>query len=544
MKRISRMLVVLCVLILCAGGTVAQTFPTPDYWRGIFVRPQTPQQAGPPEYLREYVVEGKLRLTVADTIRLMLANNTDVQIDKLAYEDSRLGIARAYQAVDPVFTSSFSTTRSTTLTTDQLQGATTLSTLAQNTNANYSQSFWTGTRYSINFNASRNTTNSIFTTFNPSLTSAVNFSITQPLLRNRGLKPNRAPLLIARRNLNQSRAAFEANLNAQIANTVNRYWQVVEARDNLNVQRKSLELAEATYARNKRELELGALPPLDIYRSESQVASRRVQVISAEYALKRAEDDLRRAIGADLDSYIAAMDLELADRAEPTGELLAIDAQEAIRRALEKRPELEALRQQLANDDTNISLAHNALQPSLNLTTFFSSSGRAGNQIDTSVMPPVIIATSGLLTALDQIGAFDSPTYGFNLQLTLPMKNRVAEADMGSALVARRRSLYSQRQSEQGITLETRNAVHTLEEAKLQMAATRIARDLSQKNLEAEQRKYELGAQTIFFVLDAQNQLAVAEQNLLTAQINYQRAVTAVERATSALLERYRVQIR
>jgi outer membrane protein TolC len=531
----------LFTLLLGACCAAAQTFPTPEYFRGIVVRPVQPALAPGPEGLRDHVADGKLRLTLADTIRLTLANNTEVRINQLQYEGTRFAIARAYQAFDPVFTASFNTNRSTTPTTDQLAGAATLSTLNQSSNAGYTQSFFTGTRTSISFSASRNTTNSSFTNFNPSLTAGVDFRITQPLLRSRGILPNKAPLIIARRNYQQSRFLFSTQVQDAIALAINRYWDVVAARDNLRVLRKSLELAEATYQRNKRELELGALPPLDIYRSESQVATRRVQVIQSEYDLKQIVDELRRVIGADLDPYVRALDVELVEQAEPAGDLAVMELQAAMELALKNRPELESLRLQLANDDTSIRVAHNALQPDLNFTTFFSAAGRGGNALGPG---GAVVTPGGLVDALDQVGGFNFPGYGFSLSLRLPVKNRTAEADLGSALVAQKRSLYTQRQREQAITLEARNAVHQLEQAKLSMAAARIALDLSRKNLEAEQRKYELGAQTIFFVLDAQNQLSQAELDLLRSQISYQRATTAVDRATGLLLSRHNVQIK
>lgn len=534
----------IALVILCAGAADAQTFPMPEYFRGIFVRQASAAQAPGPESLRDFVAEGKLRLTLADAIRLTLANNTEVRINQLQYDGSRFAVDRAYQGFDPVFTSSFNSRRSTTPTTDQLAGAATLSTLGQTTALGFTQRFFTGTQYAINFTGTRNTTNSIFSNFNPSLSAGLDFNLSQPLLRNRGILPQKAPLVIARRNYQQSRHTFLGQVQDSISQAVNRYWDVVEARDNLKVLRKSLELAEETYKLDKRKLELGALPPLDIYRSESQVANRRVQVIQAEYRLRQLEDELRRVIGADLDNYIRALDLELAEPAEPAGELMTMDIQAAVDMALKQRPELEALRLQLANDNTSLRVAHNGLQPDLNLSAFYSSSGRGGNAIDTSITPPAVLTRGGLGDALDQLGSFDFPSYGFTLSLRLPIKNRVAEADLGSALVAQRRGLYTQRQREQAITLEARSAVHQLEQAKLSMAASKIALDVARKNLEAEQRKYELGAQTIFFVLDAQTQLSAAEQELLRAQIGYQRAVTAVDRATGSLLDRHKVQIK
>jgi outer membrane protein TolC len=533
----------LLVFPLAAASAGAQTFPAPDYFRGIFVRPvREPLPA--PESLRDFVSDGQLRLTLADAIRLTLANNTEVRINQLQYEGTRFAIDRAYQAFDPVFTSSFNTRRSTTPTTDQLAGAATLSTLSQTTSLGFTQRFFTGTQYSINFNGSRNTTNSVFSNFNPSLGASLDFNVNQPLLRNRGLLPQKAPLVIARRSMQQSRHTFLAQVQDSISQAVNRYWDVVEARDNLTVLRKSLDLAEATYKRNKRELELGALPPLDIYRSESQVATRRVQVIQAEYRLKQLEDELRRTIGADLDPQIRALDVDLVESAEPSGALMTMDSQQAVEMALKTRPELEALRLQLANEDTSVQVAHNGLQPDLNLTGFYNSAGRGGNRIDTSVTPPVVTSRGGLGDAFDQLGSWDFPSYGFTLSLRLPIKNRVAEADLGIAMIARRRSLLTQRQREQAISLEARNAVHQLEQAKLSMAASRIALDLARKNLEAEQRKYELGATTIFFVLDAQQQLTQAERDLLAAQVGYQRAATAVDRATGSLLDRHKVEIK
>ncbi len=539
--KATRLFLILLVLLSASVSLSAQTFPTPNYFRRVVLRPVSPAQIPGPEGLKDFVAGGKLRLSLDDTIQLTLKNNTDVRINQLNYENSQFAIKRAYAPFDPLLTGSFSANRSTSATISQLEGAAVASSLSQQTQFNYSQAYQTGTRYSVGFNAGKSVTNSTFATINPSISSSMAFNISQPLLRNRGLFPNRAPIVIAQRSQKQSRANFEVQVSDSVQRAIDQYWGVVQARDNLIVLRKSLELAEATYAQNKRALELGALPPLDIYRSESQVATRRVSVIQAEYQLKQLEDDFRRTIGADLDPYIGALDLDLVQPAEPSGDLLVLDSQEALRRALAKRPELESLRLQLQNDDTSVRLAHNSLQPDLNFSASYSSSGVGGNQ--TNPTPPPAILRGGFGDALEQLSGFDFPGYGFTLRLSLPIRNRSAEAELGSAMISKRRDLYSMRSREQAITLEVRNAVHQLEQAKLSMAAAKIARDLGQKNLEAEQRKYELGVQTIFFVLDAQTQLATAEQNLLQAQVSYQRAVTAVERGTGSLLDRFRIHL-
>lgn len=533
---------VLCILLVAISAG-AQTFPMPSYFQRFFTKPNRAIQLPGPAGLDDHVVDGKLRLSLTDAIELTFANNTDIQLNELQLDLARFSLRKSYSPFDPVLTSTFSPSRSTSPTTSQLQGAGTLSSLTQNYQSTYSQLFQSGTLYQASLSANRSATNSVFATFNPSIFSSLNVSLTQNLLRNRGFFANRAPIVIAQRGLKQTRSTFEAQVNEALTRAVNQYWDVVQARESLKVVRQALEMAEATYKQNKRALELGALPPLDIYRSESQVAQRRLQVIQSEYALKQVEDDFRRTIGADLDPRLAALDLELTESAEAPGDLLAVDIADALQRALQSRPELEVVRQQIAIDDTNIKMAHNNLQPDLSVSSFYSTNGRGGNQIDTSQATPVVVARGGLGDSFDQLSSMNYPAYGFNLSLRLPLRNRGAEADLGSALVSKRRSLYLLRQREQAITLEVRNAVHELEQAKLSVAAARIARDLSEKNLQAEQRKYELGAQTIFFVLDAQTQLSQAEQSLLQAEIGYQRALVALDRATGQLLVKNHIEI-
>jgi len=145
--------------------------------------------------------------------------------------------------------------------------------------------------------------------------------------------------------------------------------------------------------------------------------------------------------------------------------------------------------------------------------------------------------------SLSQLGAFSFPTYGMTLQLRLPIRNSSAAADLGSAVVSKRRDLYQMRSLEQSISTEVKNAVHDLEQAQLVMTAAETSRDLSAKNLAAEERKYQLGAETIFFVLDAQNQLSQAALSVVQAQIAYQRALASVDHATGMLLSKHNIDV-
>lgn len=528
---------VVCLLLCSCVPMFAQK---DEGYRALMTPQLRSGKLGTPEHLRSYVVDGKLRLTLRDAVVLTLENNSFVRVQETQVETSKFNLLGAHSPFDPLVTTSYNITDVTAPSVSLLQGTggrnVSVKTTSQFTQFNYSQTFETGTNVQAGVTSTNYFTNNSLNFLNPYITSAVTFQFTQPLLRNGWLFANQAPLVIARRNLQQSRANFSAEVNDSILRAVSQYWAVVQARGSLEVARSSMDAAEATYKRDKRALELGALPPLDIYRSESQVASRRVQVIQSEYTLKQTENTLRLTIGANQDPYFQALDIELTEKPDPEGELRTIDAATALNAALTKRPEFDAARAALANDETRIRLAHNHLLPELDLVGNYASNGVGGTQFDTNGNR---LASS----SLSQVFGFGYPTYEAQLSLSLPLRNRAAKAELGTALVLRRSDLYNQRQLQEQITLDVANAVHQLEEAKLSIVAGKEALDLSKKTMSAEQRKYELGSGTIFLVLEAQTELAGAEQSLLQAEVGYQLAVAAVDHATGELLEPYHVQI-
>ena len=533
--RVVHLFVIVVFSLLIPGLPArAQNAPRLERWLGIGTHQKPAPPLAPLQGLQDHVSNGKLVLSLDDAIRLALANNTDVRLDHSQIDLAQNNLGRAQSPFDPVATSSFADIRAKSLTTSTLQGASILRDLTQTTQLGYKETFLTGTSFQTAFNAIKSSTDSSFNTVNPALSTNVQFTVSQPLLRNFGLFPNRAPILIAQRNLKQARANFTAQVNNIILGIIGDYWSVVLARENLSVQQKSLDEAQKSYDHDKKALSLGALPPLDIYRSESQVASRRVGLIQAEYSLKQAADQFRRDIGADLDPAVRVLDLELTDQPAPLGDLPATDIATALSRALTNRPEFETVRQQLASDELSVRLAHNNLKPDLELSGFYS-----GNGLNNSLAGLDI----GLSGSLDQTFHFTYPTYGASLLLTLPVRRHSAQANLADALVGRRQDQYQERRTTQSIMLEVTNAVHSLEEAKLTMEAAKVAVNLAQESLHADERKYELGAEPVFFVLDAQTQLAQAELNLIQAQISFQIAVAQVDHATGDLLEHHHVEI-
>lgn len=518
----------------------------PESYRGLMTARVRTDQLPPPQHLQDYVQDGKLSLALKDAILLTLENNSNVQIEETQVESQKFYLLGQFQPFDPIVQSSLNINRTSSSTFSYIQGVgvsgnTTLNSLSQTGQVSYAQTFTPGTSILASISSNKNSTNSSFNYFNPYVSSTLSFTFNQPLLRGGGRFANTAQLKIARRSLAQSRSYFEAQVNDAVLQVVNQYWLAVQARGALDVQQKSLKLAEASYDRDKRSLELGALPPLDIYRSQSEVAARKVGVIQAGYALTQAEEDLRLTIGADRDPQLHALELELTEKPQPTGELEKIDTETALAQALSQRPELEAVNDSLANDATSIRLAHNQMEPNLSLQGFYQSSGLGGNQYN--LTNNQLVAPGGFGSSMSQLFGFGYPGYGGTLSLSLPLRNRGAQAALGNALVSRTRDLYNGSQTREQITREVRDAVGQLDEARLALTAGTVSFDLAQKTLNSEQRKFELGAETNFFVLDAQTKLAQAELVLLQTQVSYRIALAAVGHSTGDLLSPYHVQI-
>jgi outer membrane protein len=541
--RLIRSLLVLLFALVAVTLLPAQSS---ESYRGMLTARVRADKLPPPQHLQDYVKNDKLTLGLRDAILLTLENNSNLRIEETQIEVQKFVLLGEFSPFDPSIQSSLAVSRYSSPTYSQLQGVgvtgnATLNSLSQIGQLAYTQTFTLGTNIVVGLSSNKFSSNNSYNYFNPYFNSALNFTFTQPILRGAGRFANTALIKIARRSLDQSRFSFEAEVNDAILQVVSQYWLTVQARGALNVQQGSLKLAEASYQRDKRSLELGALPPLDIYRSQSEVAARKVGVIQAEYALTQAEEALRLTIGADRDPQMQALALDLTERPQPEGELENIDANAALAQALSRRPEIDVVKDLLANDETSIRLAHNQLEPNLQFQGFYQSSGLGGNQYD--ITTGQLIAPGGFGSSMSQLFGFGFPGYGATLSLSLPVRNRSGQAALGNALVSRTHDLTAGGQVREQITREVHDAVHQLEEARSAMAAGSASYDLAQKTLASEQRKFELGAETNFFVLDAQTKLAQAELTLLQTQVNYRLALASVSHSTGDLLSPYHVQI-
>ncbi|MCC7234132.1 MAG: TolC family protein [Bryobacterales bacterium] len=523
----------------------APRFPSGTWLRQHFDKPIPHVELQPPTHLPDFVTGDKLELSLRSYLELVLANNTDIQIQKLTVETQRNAITRAFSAFDPVATTSFRSTRAKNPTNDALAGAATLNQLTQPFALNYNQTLDTGTIYNVGFSANKNSTNSAFANFNPSISTGLNVNFIQPLLRNRGRDVNRLPIVIAKTRLRSSQFNLSDQVMRLLQSAELAYWAVIEARESLKVQEQALQLYDTLLKRSQRELDLGAISPLEIYQPQQQYASQEVFVTQARYRLAQAEDGLRRQMGADLDSQYRAMPINLTETVLPPADERPIDKEQSVQLALQKRPDLRATMTSIEVDDLTLKQAKNSLLPDLSLTGTYTSSGRGGPfyqrenvfQGDGTSSTIVSVIPGGIGDALNQTFNFNYPTYGFGLTLRLPIRDRRAQADFADAVVSKRLDTLRARMTEQNIRLDVLNAVNQVENSRASVKLAQVRLDFSQKRVEAEQKRYDLGVTTIFFVIQAQNDLVSAQADLVQQSVQYRRNLLNLQRVTGQLLE-------
>jgi outer membrane protein len=542
---LSRLLTVILIYSLILSGQDQNFFPKPGYFRETLVSPNMHVELKPPTRLADFVEDGKLELSLRSYIELVMANNTDIAITKLNVDTAKNAILRGFSPFDPFLAASFNSTRTKTPSTSALDAASTLGTLSQPVNFNYSQLLQNGTSYNVTFSETKFSTNSGFATLNPSYSSGLSVALTQPLIRNRGMFVNRIPIMMAQSRFKKAGFDLKTSLITLLGNAELSYWQTVQLRENLRVQESALDLADKFLKRSQRELELGAISKLDIYQPQLQFAQAQSQVSQATYLLRQQEDALRKQIGADLDPDIRKLPIVLTESVAAPLSSPRLDAEMLIEKALVMRPDLRSQMQDLDTDDLNIKQVSNALKPDLSLTGAYTSQGIGGTFFQrTNVFNGVAnqstvtqILPGGFGDSLDQLFGFGFPVYGFGVRLRLPIRNRQSAADMADALVNKRRDALQVRGNEQQVRLDVLTSVNLVESSKVSLDLAIKSRDFAQKRLDAENKKYELGTSQIFLVLTAQTDLINAESNVVIQSINYKRNILNLLQTTGQLLD-------
>jgi outer membrane protein TolC len=355
--------------------------------------------------------------------------------------------------------------------------------------------------------------------------SGVTFAFTQPLLRNFGRYGNERNIIVAQLNSQLSRQDFELQVTAITQQVVNAYWNLVNAREQLGVAEQSLQLARDLHARNKIQVEVGTLPPLDLTQSDAAIATREAGIIRATSAVGDAEDELRRLLNLPAGPLWSTGIVPTSD--PQTAERVTVNIDEALRIAIAQRPELRSQEIQLAQARLDAEYFRGQLKPTLDLNVSYGYRG----------LDP------GFGTAFNQITGLSFRNWSAQLNFAYPIQNRTARAQSASANIAvdRFQAVYDQQRLV--IETEVRRAARAVDTAFKSIDAARRAREFQDKNLDAEKKKYENGLSTAFQITQIQDQLTQARSDEVTATVNYRTALAEYYRSVGRLLDQQGVTL-
>jgi outer membrane protein len=455
---------------------------------------------------------------------------------------------------DPVITATFAVEQSSSPTNFGLLSglgggsSTTIPVATAHTttgNVAYTQGFSTGTALSVSFNNQRTTNNGTQQTFNPALTSNFRASVRQHLLEGFGRNLNLRLLRTAKNNKKIAEEGFRQQVIATVSQVENIYWDLVNAYEAYRVNERSLALAQKTLSDNQKQVEIGTLAPLDVVRARSSVATAEQALIASRTNLQLQQLVMKNALTRSLPNNSALVQAEVIPTdtvAVPDQETLP-PVEQLVQMALENRPDYKQQRITLQNSEINIKGANNGLLPTVDLIAFYGGSGLAGvpNPLSTVPAPPTL--AGGFTTAFGNLFNSTGPDKGVQVNIQINLGNRVAQATQVRSMLEYRQSQLSLKTVENVITIGIRNDVFTLENNRASVDAARKARDLAAQTLDAEQKKYNLGASTYLAVLQDERDLAQAESTLVSAMTLYAKARVQLDRDTAQTLDRYNIKI-
>lgn len=458
---------------------------------------------------------------------------------------STLGTGTAVSSFDPIISGTNGIEHQTTpLSNLQIYGVPALQLNTGIFNINYSQAFPTGTSVSFEVDNNRATTNSIYSSLSPQLGTYYRTTIQQQLLAGFGFGPNLRFLRIARNNKKISDIAFKSQVIATVTQISNIYWDLVSAYEEERVNEQSFGFAQQSLENNRKQLQLQAIPAMDVMRAEAEVSRRAQDLTVAKTNLQLQESLIKNAVTKNLDdNVLESMPVIPTDRSELSDTKADESVQDLIARALQDRAELSESDIDLQNRLISRKAANNALLPTISAVAFYGGTGLAGQP------NPAYYTTNPVNVPPNFWGGFENafnstaPDYFIGLNLNIPLRNRVAKADQYRSELEYRQAELRLQQLKKQIRIEVRNAQYALQQSRARVEAAGKARDLAGKTFNIMQKEQELGAGSNFQTLTAQRDLALAELDLVNANTAYQKSKLELERATGTTLEDNGIQI-
>jgi outer membrane protein TolC len=501
-----------------------------------------------PSGLGQLLQTGVVPITLSDVIHLMIENNLDIRSNRLSPRSSYFQSLVFYRALQPSLRFSGGVTRSSQSSNSQLNGTTpTVSRLNGDYSVGFSQLLSGGTTLGVDASLTRQSSNSNLSTFNPSYTGRLTYSVIQPILRDRGRLANTRQILIGQNNEKISEIQFEIQLTNLLAQAQKSYWDLVFAGEDLTVKQRSLDLAQRTLDENKMKVEIGTLAPIDVVQTEADVVARREQLVVSTFNITAAEDQIKKMTSSDKDPSMFLVKLR-AEESPTRPETVQIPVlQEAIRIALENRPEIRQAMLEMKNRDIDVDYTKNQKLPLFDVTASYTQNGTGGTQTVRSgplgASQVLNIIPGGIGKAFGQLFSYDFTGYSVGFSFVLPLSNKAAEAEHDRALNEQRLTQSRLEVLSQQIALEVRNALTQVEMNRARIETALVTRRLAQQRMEAEQTKFNLGTSTLRFVLEEQRNVAQAETNEVQSIVNFTKALVDLDRAMGMTLRKSNIEI-
>ncbi len=516
---------------LAAAGLLAAMFGS---GRPVFASEQAArQQPAPVNPLPAQAATGPvMRLTADEAVRLAMENNLGIQAERMNPQISTLDVSQARAVYAPVFFTTFNTRSSTQPPSSFITGGSLILTNESYSQVGGLQQFvpWGGGQYTLSIDGSKATTNATDSRFNPQLSSNLNASFVQPLLRNFKFDANRQQIETSKNN----EIIADLGLRERIAITTqavrNAYFDLIGAIEGQKVARQSLDLALESLKNNNTRVEVGMMAPIDIIEAEAEVAANEENLINADARIKTVEDRLRALIlnRATPDFWI----LRLEPTDAPSMTPIAIDVEGAIANALANRTDIARVKKELENTDLGIKLGRNQQLPGLDVTANYNVIGVAGTQfVFGQGFPPPVESQSqrAFGQALQDVFGQDFRTWSVRLNFNYPIGTSTAEANLASSRLERQRGSVQLQELELIISTTVRDAARQVETNLRRVEATRKARDRAEQRLAAQEKRMTVGMSTTFELVQAQRDLARQRQNEVNAVIDYNRSIIGFE---------------
>jgi outer membrane protein len=577
MNQSKPFIALLCVLLMAAPGVYAQQLndraPRLDserpHWYSGFTSNYNPRNAPPINISNSgradsLIRAGNLYLSLSDAVALALENNIDVEVARYGYplNESALRASRASNGAglsyDPAITSTINYNHSQNIQTNTVTAGGQSVNIGDTQTRNFGiqQGFMTGGNATLGFNNTSTTTNNTNAIFLPSYNTGLSLQGTQPLLQGFGLAFNTRNIRVAKNNLRLTDYQFEQQLDTTLNTVISTYWNLVSSYLAVDVAQQSLTLSQKLLDDNKKQLEIGTMAPLDVLQAEQQVSTSETNLITAQTAVEQLEVSLKNLLSRNGLASTSFANVHIV----PTDRITVPDVepiqpvQDVVARAIDHRPELAQQRLQVENSKINLTGTRNAMLPQLNLVGNVSNPGAGGifnttpqiNPLTGQVIPrtepnPDLIGGYGNI--LRQVFGVPTVNYAIGVTLNIPLRNRAAqEAYVQQSLQLRTAELNLQKESNQ-ILSDVQNALIAVKNARARYTSAAKASAVAQQVLDAEQKKYELGASASYAVVQHQTDLANARQAEVAAISAYAQAKLQLDQAEGTILENNNVVI-